>query len=59
MPMLKQVATFDPPSYILLDGLDVYIDDEILDMYGNWEVVNSWEDYQGFAVFDIKSPINN
>lgn len=58
MPMLKQVATFNPPSYAMINGYTIYIDDDIFEEYGNWEVVDSWERYDGFMIYEIDLPIN-
>ncbi len=57
MPTLNQVATFNPPSYMITDDAEepTYIDEDVLYDYGDWEVIDSWEGYEG-KVFLISSP---
>ncbi len=57
MPLFKQVVPFDQTSYIMLDDELIYVDEDVLDEYGDWEVVDSWEGYDGM-IFSIEPPIN-
>ncbi len=57
MPMLMQVATLKTPSYAMIDDEEFFIDEEFLDIYGDWEVVDSWEGYNGM-IFVIEPQTN-
>lgn len=57
VPQLKQVATFDPPSYAMIGQETALIDDNIFNVHGDWEVIESWEGYDGYMIYEIDLPI--